>query len=233
MMWFCGGHGLCNVDSDGAGGAHRGLAARRRAPACSGSTATSRATSETRTGPAVRVDRPERRVAREPRRLSAQARRPPQGLERRRDHPARRRASTRRRASSSSRAPIRWRRSRSASSRRAARRSSAPRRCASPTRRPAPRRTRTDGLTHIYGQIVDLERNVVVGNQATPIPIKLDGEEHTIRAQLTRIANVAPDAGFELQLIGQSNLFDAQRAAGAVTISDLEARLPITKPRTR
>ena len=91
--------------------------------------------------------------------------------------------------------------------------------------------TRTDGRTHIYGQIVDLERNVVVGNQATPIPLKLDGEEHTIRARLTRIANVAPDAGFELQLIGQSDLFDAQRAAGAVTISDLEARLPITKPR--
>jgi ABC-2 type transport system ATP-binding protein len=93
--------------------------------------------------------------------------------------------------------------------------------------------TRDDGLTHIYGQIVDLERNVVVGNQSTPIPIKLDGEEHTIRAQLTRIANVAPDAGFQLQLVAQSDLFDAQRAAGAVTISDLEARLPITKPRQR
>jgi hypothetical protein len=42
---------------------------------------------------------------------------------------------------------------------------------------------------------------------------------------------VAPDAGFQLQLVGQSDLFDAQRAAGAVTISDLKARLPITKPR--
>ena len=93
--------------------------------------------------------------------------------------------------------------------------------------------TRTDGLTHIYGQIVDLERNVVVGNQSTPIPIKLDGEDHTIRASLTRIANVAPGAGFELQLVSQSNLFDAQRATGLVSISDLEARLPVTKPRKR
>ena len=93
--------------------------------------------------------------------------------------------------------------------------------------------TRSDGITHIFGQIVDKQRNVVVGNQSTPIPIELDGEEHTIRAQLTRIANVAPDAGFELQLVSQSNLFDAQRAAGAVSISDLEARLPITKPRKR
>ena len=63
------------------------------------------------------------------------------------------------------------------------------------------------------------------------LPLKLDGEEHTIRAQLTRIANVAPDAGFQLQLVAQSNLFDAQRAAGLVTISDLDARLPITQPR--
>ena len=93
--------------------------------------------------------------------------------------------------------------------------------------------TRLDGKAHIYGQIVDKERDVVVGNQATPIPIKFDGEEHEVRISLTRIANVASPEGFELQLISQSSLFDIQRAAGAVAISDLEARLPITKPRKR
>jgi ABC-2 type transport system ATP-binding protein len=93
--------------------------------------------------------------------------------------------------------------------------------------------TRLDGKAHIYGQIVDNERDVVVGNQATPIPIKFDSEEHQVRISLTRIANVASPEGFELQLISQSSLFDIQRAAGAVTISDLEARLPITKPRRK
>ena len=93
--------------------------------------------------------------------------------------------------------------------------------------------TRLDGKAHIYGQIVDKERDVVVGNQATPIPIDFDGEEHEVRISLTRIANVASPEGFELQLISQSSLFDIQRAAGAVAISDLEARLPITKPRKR
>ena len=40
--------------------------------------------------------------------------------------------------------------------------------------------TRTDGLTHVYGQIVDKDRNVVAGNQATAIPIELDGDRrHT------------------------------------------------------
>jgi ABC-2 type transport system ATP-binding protein len=93
--------------------------------------------------------------------------------------------------------------------------------------------TRTDGITHIFGQIVDKERNVVAGNQSTPIPIKLDGKEHRVHANLTRIASDAPDAGYQLQLVGQSDLFDAQRAAGLVSISGLEARLPITKPRKR
>lgn len=91
--------------------------------------------------------------------------------------------------------------------------------------------TRSDGLTHIYGQIVDADRNVVVGNQATPIPIELDGEEHTISTRLTRIASEATEAGYELQLVGQSDLFDAQRAAGAVTVSELSVSLPKTRAR--
>ena len=39
----------------------------------------------------------------------------------------------------------------------------------------------SDGKAHIFGQIVDKERNVVVGNQATPIPIEFDGDEHKVR----------------------------------------------------
>lgn len=93
--------------------------------------------------------------------------------------------------------------------------------------------TRMDGKAHIYGQIVDKERNVVAGNQATPIKIKFDSQDHTVRVGLTRIANVASPEGFELQIVSQSSLFDIQRATGLITISDLEARLPITKPRGR
>jgi ABC-2 type transport system ATP-binding protein len=91
--------------------------------------------------------------------------------------------------------------------------------------------TRTDGLTHVYGQIVDKDRNVVLGNQATPIPIKLDGKTHTVSKSLTRVASVATRAGYELQILGQSDLFDAQRAVGAVTVSELDVTLPTTRPR--
>ncbi len=93
--------------------------------------------------------------------------------------------------------------------------------------------TRLDGKAHVYGQIVDSDRGVVVGNQAAPIPIKFDGEDHRKRVSLPRIANVATADGFELQIVSQSSLFDIQRATGAVTFEDLEVRLPITKPRKR
>jgi ABC-2 type transport system ATP-binding protein len=93
--------------------------------------------------------------------------------------------------------------------------------------------TRTDGLTHVYGQIVDRSRNVVAGNQATPIPIRLDGESHKISRTLTRIASVGTPAGYELQILGQSDLFDAQRAAGVLTVKKLEVSLPTTRKRKR
>ena len=93
--------------------------------------------------------------------------------------------------------------------------------------------TRTDGLTHVYGQIVDKDRNVVLGNQATPIPIRLDGERHTISTTLTRVASVGTAAGYELQLLGQSDLFDPQRAVGAVNVKSLKVTLPTTRARRR
>ena len=34
--------------------------------------------------------------------------------------------------------------------------------------------------THVFAQIVDEARGVVLGNQATPIPVTLDGQPHTI-----------------------------------------------------
>jgi ABC-2 type transport system ATP-binding protein len=93
--------------------------------------------------------------------------------------------------------------------------------------------TRNDGITHVFAQIVDRERNVVAGNQSTPIPIRLNGQEHRVTQELTRIAQKASGAGFELQIVSQSNLFDAQRATGAVQISGVSVKLPATEPVVR
>ena len=35
-----------------------------------------------------------------------------------------------------------------------------------------------DGRTHLFAQLVDKQRSLVVNNQATPIPIELDGQSH-------------------------------------------------------
>ena len=45
------------------------------------------------------------------------------------------------------------------------------------------------------------------------------------------IGREATEAGYELQIVGHSDLFDAQRATGAVTVSDLTVGLPTTRAR--
>ena len=42
--------------------------------------------------------------------------------------------------------------------------------------------------THVFAQIVDEARGVVIGNQATPIPVTLDGQSHTITRSLEAVA---------------------------------------------
>ena len=172
MMWFCGGHGVCLTGND-SGSAVIGDSARHPEGAARVVRALPQGRPQRRNRARVRVDRRERRLARE-RRLSAQRR------------------SARSRARD--RGSFRWRRSR------AAPRPASPciatpspvsvdgadRHCPttpstcvgepkleSPTRaspRPA--------QTFVYAQIVDLQRNIVVNNQATPVPVTLDGQQH-------------------------------------------------------
>jgi hypothetical protein len=44
---------------------------------------------------------------------------------------------------------------------------------------------------------------------------------------------VGTAAGYELQLLGQSDLFDPQRAVGAVNVKALKVTLPTTRARRR
>ena len=93
--------------------------------------------------------------------------------------------------------------------------------------------TRSDGATHLFAQIVDESRNVVVGNSATPIKVRLDGKRHKVSRRLVRIASLSTKQGYALQLLDQSNLYDAQRAAGLVQLSKVAISLPTTKPRPK
>ena len=89
--------------------------------------------------------------------------------------------------------------------------------------------TRPDGSAAIFAQIVDNERDVVVNNLATPIPIQLDGSEHTIDIALERIASRSTAAGYTLQLIPQTSVYDLQRATGVVDVIRAQISLPVVR----
>ena len=46
----------------------------------------------------------------------------------------------------------------------------------------------TGTATHVFAQIVDEPRNLVLGNQVTPIPVTLDGARHTVTRPLEGVA---------------------------------------------
>ena len=95
--------------------------------------------------------------------------------------------------------------------------------------------------TYLYGQIVDDSRGsgggppgtLVVGNQAAPIPIKLQPGPPTktreLKLPLETIASLAGDQGYSLQIVTQSNLYDFQRADGVVEIESAKIALPIVR----
>ena len=87
--------------------------------------------------------------------------------------------------------------------------------------------TAAPAQTHVFAQIVDKQRNVVAGNQVTPIPVTLDGAEHTTSLPLESLASLSTDAGYELQIISASTVYDIQRSAGAIDVKRAKVDLPI------
>jgi ABC-2 type transport system ATP-binding protein len=88
--------------------------------------------------------------------------------------------------------------------------------------------------THVYAQIVDPRRNIVVGNVPTPVPIELDGKPHSLSLPLEPIASRTPaGGGYKLQLTSSTTVYDIQRSAGAVNFKRVEIALPVSEPTSR
>ena len=88
--------------------------------------------------------------------------------------------------------------------------------------------TAVPGATHLYAQILD-STGRVVGNQATPIPVTLDGRPRTIERPLEAIASEAKaGSGYKLQITPGTTLYTPQRSTGLVTFGRIEISLPIT-----
>ncbi len=87
--------------------------------------------------------------------------------------------------------------------------------------------------TWIYAQFVNPRNGTVLGNLATPIPLTLDGQRHSISRDLEMVAGRAPaGGGYTLQLTASSSLYDIQRSAGAVTFNGINVTMPLGDPAT-
>lgn len=81
--------------------------------------------------------------------------------------------------------------------------------------------------THVFAQIVDEQRGVAVGNQVTPVPVTLDGKEHTVTRTLEAIAAaVKPGARYHLEIVGGSQVYGPVRTAAQVRIVKARIELP-------
>jgi ABC-2 type transport system ATP-binding protein len=85
--------------------------------------------------------------------------------------------------------------------------------------------------TWVYAQFVNPRNGTILGNMATPIPVTLDGQQHSISRDLEMVAGRAPaGGGYTLQLTASSSLYDLQRSAGAVTFDDIHVTMPLGEP---
>jgi ABC-2 type transport system ATP-binding protein len=80
---------------------------------------------------------------------------------------------------------------------------------------------------HVFAQIVDNARNVVLGNQVTPIPIVIDGAHHTVERSLEGVAAaVGASSRYTLQIIGGSQVYGPVRTTAMVSVSSAHIELP-------
>ena len=85
--------------------------------------------------------------------------------------------------------------------------------------------------TWVYAQFVNPRNGTVLGNIATPIPVTLDGQPHSISRDLEMVAGRAPaGGGYTLQLTPSSSLYDIQRSAGLVTFNSIDVTMPLGDP---
>jgi len=83
--------------------------------------------------------------------------------------------------------------------------------------------------TRVFAQIVDDESGHVLGNQITPVPITLDGDEHTAEVHLEVVAHhVVEGVRVTLQLVATTPAYATPRLGGELTVTDVALELPTT-----
>jgi ABC-2 type transport system ATP-binding protein len=87
--------------------------------------------------------------------------------------------------------------------------------------------TASDPRGYVFAQIVDEQRHLVLGNQVTPIAVKLDGLPHSVSRSLEGIAAaIEPGARYTLQVVGGSSVYGPVRSAGTVALKRIRLSMP-------
>ncbi len=81
--------------------------------------------------------------------------------------------------------------------------------------------------TAVFAQLVDDATGLVLGNQVTPVPLVLDGAEHTATVPLEVVAfDGAEGAGVTLQLVATTVAYAEPRLGGRVDFRTIDISLP-------
>ncbi|OBB13404.1 hypothetical protein A5761_19485 [Mycolicibacterium setense] len=84
---------------------------------------------------------------------------------------------------------------------------------------------------HVYAQIVDDQTGKVIGNVVTPIPVTLDGKEHTVTIPMEAVAyTLEPGHTATVQITSSATPFLNFTQFGAINISGIEVALPTAGP---
>ncbi len=79
----------------------------------------------------------------------------------------------------------------------------------------------------VYGQIVDKKTGLVVGNQVSPVPVTLDGNQHTVSVPLADIVyTMSPDSDLELQIVSFATAWASFTQFGAINVQNVRLELP-------
>ncbi len=78
----------------------------------------------------------------------------------------------------------------------------------------------------VYGQIVDNQTGLVLGNLVQPIPVTLDGQTHHAAVKLENVAyTMVPGASLTLQITSSASAYKSS-GWGGINISNVEVALP-------
>jgi ABC-2 type transport system ATP-binding protein len=87
--------------------------------------------------------------------------------------------------------------------------------------------------TRVFAQLVDDKTKHVLGNQIVPVPLDLDGDDHTVEVDLEVVAHhLTKGASVTLQLVATTFAFAEPRLGGQLIAVSIELELPVTESLT-